>query len=147
MAPSKHDDLKAGVRSVSSKGERTSETLPLLDPVHGASTFEPATTNSQVHTKSFHGEGVTIRAAVDPRDPRGLLTEADDMYEDVDRCCGYESTARAVLARLPALHTYTVMACFAFFGHWWLLVEVRKFHCRVSLSIAESLLRVGRGLM
>ena len=38
-------------------------------------------------------------------------------------CFGYEQEAYAALARLPAIHTYTMIAFFCYFGHVWLMMQ------------------------
>jgi hypothetical protein len=49
-----------------------------------------------------------------------------DGFEDQPEpvCFGYEQEWITALARLPAIHTYTTIAFFCYFGHVWLLMQV-----------------------
>ena len=66
---------------------------------------------------------MTLREAVESKGGQhGLVSDAyDDEPEAV--CFGYEQEAYAALARLPAIHTYTMIAFFCYFGHVWLLMQ------------------------
>jgi hypothetical protein len=92
-----------------------SERTPLLS---GATQVQTAVSQNE-------GGGITLRESVH-RDggggKNGLVNDAyDDQPEPV--CWGFEQEAYAVLARLPAIHTYTLIAFFCYFGHVWLLMQ------------------------
>jgi len=66
--------------------------------------------------------GTTLREAVDKGGQHGLVSDGyTDEAEAV--CFGYEQEAYAALARLPAIHTYTMIAFFCYFGHVWLMMQ------------------------
>jgi len=52
----------------------------------------------------------------------GLVSEPHDVTEE-PICWGQEDTLYAILARVPALHTFTLVAFFTYFGHIWLLMQ------------------------
>jgi hypothetical protein len=67
--------------------------------------------------------GITLRESVERSGGQyGLVDEAYDDEPDVV-CFGYEQEAYSALARLPAIHTYTMIGFFCFFGHVWLLMQ------------------------
>lgn len=67
--------------------------------------------------------GMTLRESIENHGGQhGLVSEGyDDEAEVV--CWGYEQEAYSALARLPAIHTYTMIAFFCYFGHVWLLMQ------------------------
>ena len=89
-------------------GPRMSERTPLLSGVSHVETVAPP---------GGGGGGRTLREA-----GGGLVNDAYDEEPDAV-CWGYEQEAYAALARLPAIHTYTMIAFFCYFGHVWLLMQ------------------------
>ena len=67
---------------------------------------------------------MTLRESVERENAgqHGLVSEGFDDTPDVV-CWGYEQEAYSALARLPAIHTYTMIAFFCYFGHVWLLMQ------------------------
>ena len=49
-------------------------------------------------------------------------------------CWGYEDTMYSILARLPALHTFALVAFFTYFGHIWLLMQRPDIAVTIILS-------------
>ena len=92
-------------------GPRMSERTPLLSGVSHVETMAPGGGGGG------GGGGRTLREA-----GGGLVNDAYDEEPDAV-CWGYEQEAYAALARLPAIHTYTMIAFFCYFGHVWLLMQ------------------------
>ena len=81
------------------------------------------------------GGGVTLRESVERAGGQhGLVSEAYEDEADVV-CFGYEQEAYAALARLPAIHTYTMIAFFCYFGHVWLLMQRPDFAVTIILAM------------
>ena len=97
-----------------------SERTPLMSGVSFVETVNAAGGGSG---GGGRGVGITLRESVERSGGQyGLVDEAYDDEPDVV-CFGYEQEAYSALARLPAIHTYTMIGFFCFFGHVWLLMQ------------------------
>mmetsp|Transcript_22309 Transcript_22309/g.53521 ORF Transcript_22309/g.53521 Transcript_22309/m.53521 type:complete len:604 (+) Transcript_22309:86-1897(+) len=94
----------------------TSERTPLLGGFSVVTTEAPPVRNTPADGAAV---GYTLRESYDKI---GLVEDAFEGQEEV-RCWGQEDVAYSVLARLPAIHTYTTLAFFLYFGHVWLLMQ------------------------
>ena len=127
MAPNQDEGLKSPGHKpipICSPAER----VPLIGGASIAATsqvFAPSPRNnfSSVYSgDKFPGGGHSIRKSVEQAaTPRGLLTDADDLVAEETCCSGVETTLYSILTRLPALHTFSVLGFFIYFGHMWLL--------------------------
>ena len=92
--------------------------------VSGVSSGGVTQTQTKVAVYDVGSGGMTLRESVERENAgqHGLVSEGFDDTPDVV-CWGYEQEAYSALARLPAIHTYTMIAFFCYFGHVWLLMQ------------------------
>eukprot|EP00961_Rhodomonas_salina_P217867 2944135-Rhodomonas_salina.3 len=101
----------------SQEGGVVTERTPLL----GGSTIVTIT-SAPAPSNTLAG-GQTLRTSIEEHPGgKGLLSEAQPDQADAV-CCGHENTMYHVLARLPAIHTFSFLAFFLYFGHVWLLMQ------------------------
>jgi hypothetical protein len=116
--------------------EPVSERTPLLLGSYVKSPEPPNTQSTLVATNDerFKGHGYTISGGPITCGGAGLVSEPDNSSEEVV-CWGYEETMYSILARLPALHTFALVAFFTYFGHIWLLMQRPDIAVTIILSI------------
>ena len=112
------DDGGGGDRHFPSPNKAAADRVPLLAGVSLVSPSPRNTLDSGRHGEKFPGGGESIRESVEKKGgARGLLMDADDLVAE-ETCCGsgVETALYSILTRLPALHTFSVLGFFFYFG-------------------------------